>query len=78
VGVGSFFGELSTLDGVPRSEDAIASAATRLLRLERDDLLPLLEEAPGLAIGLAQFLSSRVRRLEDRLEDAVSPSGENS
>jgi hypothetical protein len=78
VGVGSFFGELSTLDGVPRSEDAVASAAARLLRLERDDLLPLLEEAPGLAIGLAQFLSSRVRRLEDRLEDAVSPSGENS
>jgi hypothetical protein len=78
VGVGSFFGELSTLDGVPRSEDAVASAASRLLRLERDDLLPLLEEAPGLAIGLAQFLSSRVRRLEDRLEDAVSPSGEGS
>jgi CRP-like cAMP-binding protein len=49
-----------------------------LLRLERDDLMPLLEEAPGLAIGLTQFLSSRVRRLEDRLEDAVSPSEENS
>jgi hypothetical protein len=78
VGVGSFFGELSTLDGVPRSEDAIASAPARLLRLERDDLMPLLEEAPGLAIGLTQFLSSRVRRLEDRLEDAVSPSEENS
>jgi hypothetical protein len=78
VGAGSFFGELSTLDGVPRSEDAIASAATRLLRLERDDLMPLLEEAPGLAIGLTQFLSSRVRRLEDRLEDAVSESGESS
>jgi CRP-like cAMP-binding protein len=46
----------------------------RLLRLDRDDLLHLLEEAPGLAIGLAQRLSSRVRRLEDRLEDALSSS----
>ncbi|MBW2245074.1 MAG: cyclic nucleotide-binding domain-containing protein, partial [Deltaproteobacteria bacterium] len=73
-GVGSFFGELSALDGVPRSEDAVASSAARLLRLDRDDLLSLLEEAPGLAIGLVQLLSSRVRRLEDRLEEVVSPS----
>jgi hypothetical protein len=73
-GVGSYFGELSTLDGVPRSADAVATSEVRLLRLERDDLLHLLEEAPGLAIGLAQRLSSRVRRLEDRLEDAVSSS----
>jgi hypothetical protein len=68
---GSFFGELSMLDGAARSADAIATQATQLLRLDRNDLLPLLEEAPGLAIGLAQFLSARVRRLEDRLEHAV-------
>ncbi|MBW2233558.1 MAG: cyclic nucleotide-binding domain-containing protein, partial [Deltaproteobacteria bacterium] len=73
---GSFFGELSMLDGAARSADAIATQTTQLLRLDRDDLLPLLEEAPGLAIGLAQFLSSRVRRLEDRLEDAVSRHSE--
>jgi CRP-like cAMP-binding protein len=59
------------LDGAARSADAIAIQTTQLLRLDRNDLLPLLEEAPGLAIGLAQFLSARVRRLEDRLEDAV-------
>ena len=68
---GSFFGELSAVDGVPRSEDAVATASTRLLRLDRDDLLALLEEAPLLAIGLAQGLSSRVRSLAERLEEAV-------
>jgi hypothetical protein len=76
-GADSFFGELSTLDGVPRSADAIALIPTHLLRLERDDLLRLLEEAPALALGLAQFLSSRVRRLENRLENAVSSGGES-
>ena len=69
---GSFFGELSALDGVPRSADAVASADARLLRLDRDDLLSFLEEAPALAIGLAQVLSARVRSLQDRLADAVS------
>jgi hypothetical protein len=70
---GSYFGELSTLDGVPRSTDAVACQPTTLLRLDREDLLSLLEEAPALAIGLAQLLSSRVRQLEDRLEDAIAP-----
>jgi hypothetical protein len=73
----SFFGELSTLDGVPRSADAVATHPTRLLRLERDDLLRLLEEAPALALGLAQVLSARVRRLQTRLEDAVFPDEES-
>ena len=75
VRAGAFFGELSVLDGVPRSVDAVATADSRLLRLDRDDLIPLLEQAPSLAIGLAQGLSSRVRRLEDRLEEALSPAG---
>lgn len=75
---GAFFGLLSALDGVPRSADAVASREGRLMRLDRDDLLPLLEEVPRLAIGLAQVLSARVRRLEDRLEDASSPGAEPS
>jgi CRP-like cAMP-binding protein len=77
-GAGSFFGELSVLDGVPRSSDAVARSAARLLRLDRDDLLALLDESPGLALGLAQALSSRVRSLTDRLEAAVSTGSDES
>ncbi|MDJ0869468.1 MAG: cyclic nucleotide-binding domain-containing protein [Myxococcota bacterium] len=77
-GAGSFFGERSALDGLPRAADAVATAPTRLLRLDRDDLLRLLEQAPALAIGLAQRLSSRLRRLEDRLEAASEPTGDAS
>jgi CRP-like cAMP-binding protein len=64
---GAFFGELSTLDGVPRSTSSRACQDTRLLRLAREDLLALMEEAPSLGIGLGQFLSLRVRALRDRL-----------
>jgi hypothetical protein len=69
---GSFFGEVSTLDGDPRSADAVATEPSLLLRLDREDLLSLAEDAPALAIGLAQHLSLRVRRLQDRLTGTVA------
>jgi hypothetical protein len=78
VGSGGFFGELSALDGSPRSADAVARMPTTVLRLERDDLLSLLEEAPALTIGLSQALTDRVRRLIDRLDEADGQSEEAS
>ncbi len=71
IGPGAFFGELSTLDGVPRSTAARACEETRLLRLAREDLLALMEEAPALGIGLGQLLSLRVRALRDRLRSSA-------
>jgi len=65
---GSFFGELSTLDGVPRTDAARARAASVLLRLEREELLALMEQDPALGIGLSQFLCTRVRALQDRVD----------
>jgi len=76
VGAGSFFGELSTLDGVPRSTDALAVSEVVLLRLDREDALRLLEEAPGFALGLAQVLSARLRRMEERLADSMAGEAE--
>jgi hypothetical protein len=71
IGPGAFFGELSTLDGVPRSTSARACEETRVLRVSREDLLALMEEAPALGIGLGQFLSLRVRALRDRLRSSA-------
>ena len=65
---GVFFGELSTLDGVPRRSAARAAEPTVLLRLDREELLALMENQPALGIGLSQFLSMRVRSLQDRLD----------
>jgi hypothetical protein len=77
IGPGGFFGELSALDGLPRSADAVASEDTAVLRLERDDLLSMVEEVPGLAIGLVQLLSARVRRLQERLDETGAQTGES-
>lgn len=75
---GRFFGELAAVDGLPRSTDAIASEASVVLRLDREDLMRLLEDVPGLAIGLIQLFSSRVRRLQEQLDPAGEPDAEPS
>jgi CRP-like cAMP-binding protein len=72
---GNFFGELSCLDGVPRPETATARAPSKLLRLDRDDLFTLMEDTPSLGIALSQFLSMRVRALQEKLLAAALPAG---
>ncbi|MEE9607126.1 MAG: cyclic nucleotide-binding domain-containing protein [Myxococcota bacterium] len=67
VGAGAFFGEQAALDGVPRPVSARAVADVHLLRLDREELLEQMEEAPALGIGLAQHLSLRVRELQKRV-----------
>jgi CRP/FNR family transcriptional regulator len=67
-GPGSFFGELSTLDGVPRKLAARASETTVLLRLDREELMALMENQPELAIGMSQFLCTRVRSLQKQMD----------
>ena len=67
IGPERFFGELSTLDGVPRPASARARGAVHLVRLDREDLLALMEDAPSLGIGLSQHLAVQVRELQERL-----------
>ncbi len=64
---GGFFGELATLDGIPRTHSARAARSTTLLRLDREELIALIERDPALGLGLSQFLCTRVRALMDRL-----------
>jgi CRP/FNR family transcriptional regulator/CRP/FNR family cyclic AMP-dependent transcriptional regulator len=60
-GCGDVFGELSMLDGLPRSAGAVAMDETRVLTLDRDDFLALLEEYPQMAPSIISILSGRVR-----------------
>jgi CRP/FNR family cyclic AMP-dependent transcriptional regulator len=60
-GCGEVFGELSMLDGLPRSAGAIAMDKTLVLTLHRDDFLALLERYPRMAPGIIATLSARVR-----------------
>ena len=65
---GEFFGEMSVLDGETRSATVTAATPLRLLRLDKCDLLPLMDEQPGIAIAMCQTLSGHLRALIARLE----------
>ena len=61
---GDFFGEMSLLDGEPRSATITATTDVRLLIVEHSHFWRLLEEAPDLVRRILVVLSRRVRRLE--------------
>lgn len=71
LGPGEFFGELALLDGEPRSADAVATVATELLVLPRDDFLRLLREVPAVAVNMLAALSRRFRRTDRLVHDAA-------
>jgi CRP/FNR family cyclic AMP-dependent transcriptional regulator len=58
---GDIFGELSVIDGLPRSASAVALDDTVVLMLSRDRLRAQLRAVPQLAYNFMQALSVRVR-----------------
>ncbi len=61
---GDFFGEMSLLDGEPRSATVTATTDLRLLVVDRSHFWRLLNETPDLMRRILMVLSRRVRRLE--------------
>ena len=64
---GQYFGEMSLLDGGPRSASVIAETPLRLLVIKRRDFTTLLKEAPELTQSLLATLSQRLRQAEANL-----------
>jgi CRP-like cAMP-binding protein len=64
---GMMFGEISALDGLPRSASVEASEPCIIGRLPRKRFLALLEEHPGFAVAVARQLAGHVRRLTTRV-----------
>jgi CRP-like cAMP-binding protein len=64
IGPGAFFGEMSLLDGQPRSATVIADTAMRLLVISRRDFVTLLREVPSLTQQMLVALCQRVRAAE--------------
>ena len=69
MGPGEVVGELSVLDGHPRSASVIALEAAELAVVEREPLLGLVRQSPALALGLIAVLTARVRNLSKRCEN---------
>lgn len=68
---GSFFGEMSVLEGLPRDATAEALGETRVLVMNAGALLMRLRRDPTLAFELIHGLSGRVRVLNARLLAAL-------
>jgi CRP-like cAMP-binding protein len=67
IGPGEFFGEMSLLDGEPRSATVAADTAMRLLAIQRRDFMTLLGEVPSLTERMLVTLCQRVRKAEKAL-----------
>ena len=74
VGPGDFFGEMSLLDGDPRSADAIALEDTRVLRVDRHDLSLLFKQHPDAALDLLTVMGRRLRDADQILRTRPSSS----
>jgi CRP/FNR family transcriptional regulator, cyclic AMP receptor protein len=61
---GDFFGELSTIDGGPRTATVVAETPMRVLRLFRATLRKLLDDEPQLAVKILDGMVRRIRQVE--------------
>lgn len=59
---GDFFGEMSILDGEPRSASVIAAGDCELFMLYRQPLMEILKKYPKIAIHMLITMSHRLRR----------------
>jgi CRP-like cAMP-binding protein len=71
LGPGAFFGELSLLDGEPRSANAVARVDCKLGVLDREHLLRVLAEHPPATASLLSVVARRLRRTTAQVHDAV-------
>lgn len=69
---GDAFGEISLLDGGPRTADATAVEDSTLLRLDRDSLYDLVKNQPHTAIDLLTVMGRRLRTTDELLRTHVS------
>jgi CRP-like cAMP-binding protein len=61
---GTYFGEMSLLDGLPRSATVKAEQPTTTFALTSWQFLPLLDEYPSISRALLVELCARLRRVE--------------
>jgi CRP/FNR family transcriptional regulator, cyclic AMP receptor protein len=69
---GQYFGELSLFDGAPRSATATASKPSRLIRLDRDDLVDFVNKNPSAALRIIAEMSERLRQTNELMSRQVS------
>lgn len=69
---GQYFGELSLFDGAPRSATATAMKPSRLIRLDRDDLVEFIHRNPAAALRIIAEMGERLRQTNELMSRQVS------
>jgi CRP/FNR family transcriptional regulator, cyclic AMP receptor protein len=69
---GEVFGEISLLDGGPRTASAIAVDKSELLVLDRDRLLELVKRHPHVALDLLSVMGQRLRLTDELIRAGVA------
>jgi len=64
-----FFGEMSLLDGKARSASAQAMVETRVYSIAHEEFYKFLERTPPVSLKLLRFLSERLRRADEIIEN---------
>jgi CRP/FNR family cyclic AMP-dependent transcriptional regulator len=68
---GDFFGEMSLLDGEPRSATVIAMEDSTLMIIQRNDFLYQIEKYPSIAKAILAEMSRRMRRADERIGNLI-------
>jgi CRP/FNR family transcriptional regulator, cyclic AMP receptor protein len=71
VGPGELFGEMSVLDGQPRSADAIANTNCEIFVIDRRDFLPFVRSQPSLAMKIIELLCAKLRWTSEQVEQVI-------
>lgn len=64
---GDFFGEMSLLDGESRSANVIALEKTKVLTLDRNDFITVVNDYPQIAVQLLKELARRLRKSDRQI-----------
>jgi len=65
LGLGDFFGELSVLDGRPRTAQVVANEPTTCLALSAWDFEAVILDQPRVALAILRGLAGRLRELTE-------------
>ena len=71
VGPGELFGEMSVLDGQPRSADATANTNCEIFVIDRRDFLPFVRSQPTLAMKFIELLCAKLRWTSEQVEQVI-------
>ncbi len=74
---GSSFGELSTIDGLPRSANVIAMEPVTCYFLPRNDFMLALKETPEIGLAMLHAFAAMVRSANNWASSVVDPPQES-